>query len=346
MLNVSELNYENRLKINNINIKTKFLDSSKILERNSDNSKNDDVSHGIILSKTYMKDSSVLLIEKEFNPRIIYKFLKKDNLDEVITCPNCGNRGKQEDFLNGCKYCGTKYNIDYLDKNLGTKYHYDRIIRSNHYKVSTYIIDLIISMIISFTYFLNTGRTFTIFDIVKSTGFGILISLILFYVFYALDAFIVTIPVKIIKDMKNNKQRKFWEDMAKQSISKENVFNNFNSELKNFYFDDKNNQNSEVIDFDIIDYDEFSYFIDENKRINIKIKVYIREISYKNNGISGNTLNREFVLRKNEDYIDNSNNLQKVIKCHNCGASIDCTKQECEYCGSRINYLQEWYLVK
>ena len=35
-----------------------------------------------------------------------------------------------------------------------------------------------------------------------------------------------------------------------------------------------------------------------------------------------------------------------IIKCHNCGASIDATAGKCNYCDSEIPYLQEWILIK
>lgn len=33
-----------------------------------------------------------------------------------------------------------------------------------------------------------------------------------------------------------------------------------------------------------------------------------------------------------------------IIKCQNCGASIDATKGVCSYCNTEIKYLQEWIL--
>ena len=50
------------------------------------------------------------------------------------------------------------------------------------------------------------------------------------------------------------------------------------------------------------------------------------------------------VEKNNEDTLklkDGAN----IIKCHNCGASIDATKGSCEHCGTKIKYLQEWILV-
>ena len=36
-------------------------------------------------------------------------------------CKNCGMSSKLKDFVDGCPYCGTYYNIDYTDKDLGGK---------------------------------------------------------------------------------------------------------------------------------------------------------------------------------------------------------------------------------
>ena len=33
-----------------------------------------------------------------------------------------------------------------------------------------------------------------------------------------------------------------------------------------------------------------------------------------------------------------------LIKCHNCGASIDVVEGRCKYCHTEVKYLQEWIL--
>ena len=35
-----------------------------------------------------------------------------------------------------------------------------------------------------------------------------------------------------------------------------------------------------------------------------------------------------------------------VIKCPQCNANIDVTKGECEYCGTKIDSVQEWEALK
>lgn len=52
-----------------------------------------------------------------------------------------------------------------------------------------------------------------------------------------------------------------------------------------------------------------------------------------------------FVLEKNSNLTKNINSGINIIECRNCGASIDVTNGECEYCKTKYNYLQEWYLL-
>lgn len=340
---ITEKYHEKRLDKYKINIKTRYQDDGKVLEKNTDNSRDDDITEGIRLSKTYFINNNPVLVNRGFNPRITYTFLASDKLNEEVSCPNCGYTGKRDEFLSGCKFCGTYYNIDYTDKELSTKYHYDRVLKSKVYLVITFLLDLIICISISLVFFKTTGRTFTTFDILKASGFGLLAALLLYFVFYTLDAIIVTIPVKIIKDAQNRKQEQFWNKMKTMNVTKKNVFNNLNMELQKFYYDDKVEANQNVIDYDILEYNKYEYFIDNKKRLNIVIEAEVRLVTYQNGKIKSKVTNKKYKLRRNEKYKQNNSD-KEIIICHNCGASIDVTKDGCEFCGTKFNKSQEWYL--
>ena len=53
-----------------------------------------------------------------------------------------------------------------------------------------------------------------------------------------------------------------------------------------------------------------------------------------------------FIMKKNINETLELKDGLNLIKCHNCGASIDATKGYCEYCRSEVKYLQEWILEK
>ena len=112
-----------------------------------------------LISSSLLKAENAML---RYNGRVkkeILNFCEKNNLDaeSIISnnnkpnkCLNCGMQSKLKDFVDGCSYCGTYYNIDYTNKDLGSKYHYDRVLRNSSYRIITGIVDLIISMILCF----------------------------------------------------------------------------------------------------------------------------------------------------------------------------------------------------
>lgn len=337
---VTEKFHDKRLKENNINIITKYLDDGTFKFRSTDLKYDDDVINGVRLNKKYIKDDMMIHEEKEFNPRILYSYIVKEEMDKDYKCHNCGATFNLKD-TSICPYCRSYYNLDYSDKLLSARYHYDRIIRSNKYIFITALLDFILCFTFSFLYFRKTGRTFTSFDILKSIGYGFFFSLILFYVFYTVDALIISLPVKMIKDKENKKKEQVWNKLEELGVNKKELFNNLNCELERYFYLDNN-----YIDYDILDYDKYEYNIDSKNRLNVIITIYIRTISFVNNKLVSNTKDYTFTLRKNEIEQDTLNKGVNLVKCHSCGASIDVTKNECSYCKSSVNYLQSWYIVK
>ena len=331
---VSNNFHEKKLNKYGINIKTKYIVGNTILERNFDNSLNDDIVSGIRCEKDYYIKNNLVHKETSFDSRIEYTFISKEMEQKDYKCPNCGMNGKIKDFISGCPYCRTTYNIDYTNKDLGSKYHYDLVLKSNLYRVITGIIDLIISIILSFIFIKTTSRTFNQIDIIKVFIYGFILSLVLYYLFYIVDAYIILKPIKIYKNKENQKQIDFWK---RTKIDKKTFFNNLNYELEKYYYSKEN-----IIDFDILDYLKFNDFTIKNTKY-VKVLVMIRIVTY-DNKIKSKIIKQEFIFRKNQNDKLVLNEGVNLIKCHNCGASIDVTKTECSYCHSKINYLQEWIL--
>ena len=326
-----------KLKKHGINIKTKYIVDNIILERNTNNSLNEDINKGIIFQKQYFLKDKLVHIEKYFDSRIEYTYISKNAENKEYTCPNCRMKSKVVDFINGCPYCRTIYNIDYTDKELGNKYHYDRILRSNTYKIVTLFIDIIISLILSYIFIKTTSRTFNIYDISKIFIYAIILSLVLYYFFYIIDAYIVISPIKRYKDKQNQKQINFWN---RTKINKKDFFNNLNYEVRKYYYTKDN-----IIDYDILDYISFKDYTKDNT-LYVEVIVELRLITINNNKITSKIIKENFVMKKNINETLELKDGLNLIKCHNCGASIDATKGYCEYCRSEVKYLQEWILEK
>ena len=332
---VSDSFHNKKLKDYGINIKTKYFVGNKIYERNTDNSVNDDITAGIRCAKEYYIGKTLVHKEKEFDSRIEYTFISKEMENQDYKCPNCGMESKIKDFIDGCPYCRTHYNIDYQDKELGSKHHYDRVLRSNTYRIVVGIIDLIISLIISYFFIKNTSRTFNSVDIIKVFVYGIILSMVLYYFFYLLDAYVILGPIKAYKDKQNKKQIDFWN---KTKIDKKSFFNNLNYEVRKYYYSKEN-----VIDFDVIDYIEFSEFTKNNIE-HVKVVAEVRIVYYNNGKITSKFTKEEYIFRKNPKESLILEEGTNMIKCKNCGASIDATKGVCTFCHTEINYLQDWIL--
>lgn len=335
MAYLSESFNKKKLSDNKINIKTKYIQGYDILERNSDNSKNDDILNGVRSKKEYYIDNVLKHVETEFDTRIEYSFLGESNLDKNYVCPNCGMSGKQKDFIDGCKYCGTYYNIDFVDKELGSKHHYDRVLRSNTYRMVTGIVDLIVSMILSYFFIKFTSRTFNNYDISKIIIYGFIFSVILYYIFYIADAYFVLPFIAKYKDDQNNKQKLFWE---RTKLDKKTFFNNLNFEVRKYYYAKDN-----IIDYDILDYISFDDYMKDNK-LYVKVLAEVRIVSYINNKFVSKIVKDTYIMKKHDNGVLDVKNGINIINCHNCGASIDILKSKCEYCDAQIKYYQDWIM--
>ena len=333
---ISDKYHQDKLKKHGINIKTKYIVENKILERNTDGSINDDIISGVRCKKEYYLNNTLIHTEKEFDTRIEYTFVSNDINLEKHTCPNCGMESLIKEFLDGCPYCRTHYNIDYTDKELGSKHHYDSVLRSNTYRIITGIVDLIISFLLSYIFIKYTSRTFNNYDICKIFIYGFILSLVLYYFFYLIDAYVVIIPIKRYKDKQNKKQIEFWN---KNKLDKKRFFNNLNYEVRKQYY-----KNNNIIDYDVLDYIEFKDYIKDDN-LYIQVNAEVRIVSIKNNKIKAKIIKDTYTLKKNTEGVLELKDGVNFIKCHNCGASIDATKGKCEYCNTDINYLQEWILV-
>ena len=332
---ISETYQKEKLKRYGINIRTKYIVGNKILERNTNDTVNDNIERGIRCQKEYYIDNKLAHKEKLFDSRIEYTYIMDNNINEEYECPNCGMKSPLKDFIDGCPYCKTYYNMDYSEKDLGSKYHYDRVLKSNIYRVITLIVDIIISIIISFIFIKLTSRTFNNYDIIKIFIYGIILSLILYYFFYIADAYIILSPIKKFKDKENKKQIEFWK---RTKINKKTFFNNLNYEIRKKYYSKEN-----IIDYDILDYTNFKDY-EVNGVLYVDVTEDLRIVTYENKKLKSKIITQTYTMQQNKNTLLNLGTKENIIRCANCGASIDVTKGKCEYCHSEIKYLQEWIL--
>ena len=332
---ISDKSHEKKLKDFNINIKTNYIVGNNILERNTDGSYNDDIKNGIRCKKYYYVNNILGLTEKLFDSRIEYTFISSHQEDMDYKCPNCGMAGKVKEFTNGCPYCRTHYNIDYTDKDLGSKYHYDLVLRNPMYRIITAIVDVIVSIILAFIFIKATSRTFNSYDISKIFIYGIILSLVLYYFFYIIDGYIILGPIRRYKNRQNKRQMDFWE---RTKIDKKVFYNNLNFEVRNKYY-----SKSDIVDYDVIDFIEFSDF-KKKDILYVNVIADVRIVRYNGSKFRASYIRDKYTMKRVHSDIYELKEGTNYIKCHNCGASIDVTKGYCEHCHTKTKYYQEWIL--
>lgn len=334
MVYVSDVFHKRKLDSKKINIKTIYLVDGIKYERNTDGSVDDNIVNGVRVKKEYYLDGELKHKEHEFDTRIEYTFIEDEFSNKDYTCPNCGMTAKLKEFNEGCPYCGTYYNLDYKEKDLGSKKYYDRVLRNKSYRFITSLIDMLICFGISFLIIKNTSRTFNIMDVYKIFMFGLLGSLIFYYVFYVLDAYVILKPIINYKEKLNKKQREFWK---KSGLDKVSFFNNFNYEIRKYYYN-----KTDVVDYDVIDFDSFKDYTIKDDRY-IEVEAYIRVVTF-DGDFHSEFKKKIFRFKQNKNGTTKLKKGTNVMMCHNCGASIDVNKSKCDYCDSEIKYLQEWIL--
>jgi len=334
-MQLSDKKYAKRLKEFGLRLVTTYKAGEKIIQKDSFETLQTDIKDGIRLEKKYFKGGKTVFELFGFDPRIKYTFVKALNAKE---CPNCG--APIDTHSGECPYCGAAYNMDYESKNLGTKYHTDLVMQSKSYRYITLLIAIVVSFLISLVYFKTTGRTFNGWDITKVIFGTMLLSLVSYYLFFYLDSFFILLPIKLYKERINSKQEKFWRDNSSE-FSKNVFFTNLNYELQRYYFDSQENKN--VVDFDFVDYTNISKEI-INDKIFVNIDILVREVFYDGGKLKSRQMQKTLRLKKSplEYSLDNVGGV--VLRCRNCGTSVDAFQKQCPSCGTIQNYFQQWYL--
>ena len=204
---ISETLQMRRLTESGVNIKTTYIVDGTLRYRSTDGTCQDDVHSGIRCRKEYFRQGKLLHTEKIFDSRMEYTYVSGMDEEAQHTCENCGFTGKVKEFVNGCPCCDAASNIDYADKELGSKHHYDLVLQSPVYRIVTGVVDYIVSFLLCSLWIINTSRTFNGYDVGKIFIYSTILAMILYYFFYLCDAYAVLGPVRRYKEKQNRRQQ-------------------------------------------------------------------------------------------------------------------------------------------
>lgn len=321
MIPISERLHIKRLKLNNISIEERYLnpDTNEILTRSITENRCDNITGCIKLEKEYFLNGKSIYIEKEFNQNARYTFLQRKGENTKIECPSCGYKGKSKEFSSGCPYCNTDFNVEFSRER-------------NDKKKSVWR-------------YTPTGVLFfaTIFlihnlGIIPTNALYLIILLMLLV--YLITA-IVLILTNISSDIK---EKDVWNEFKTlgMNINEQKVYNNLHLQLCNYYYDKKNTNYKDLIDFDIYEYHTARYDKDGNKTY-IILPYTIRKYYLEKEEIKTTLSISEVKLLMNKNIKHKEEGIF-TIRCKNCGSPISIEESTCKYCKSKNHSVLGWIL--
>ena len=294
-----------------------------IFVRSTDGKMNDTINYKAIKEKKYFLNDECILVEKNFDSNFLYNIENYTDENELISCPNCGNKGKAIELIDGCPYCRTIFNFGMNDINNSKK----QLVYKFHLKDN---VRIFLGIQIANMLFLSLILCLNKMPIVFALVFSFISSL-----FFSFILSIIIIIIKSVKSQKDNPYYGYEQDkniIWKISRDEKIFYNNFKAELMIKLYEQK-----DLIDFEIIDYSNIEFLSEDELIITCKIK----EIYYNSKiDIFENT----YKIKVYHNDANNINEYKEVMKCRGCGASIAITQKKCNYCERINDFNNEWII--
>lgn len=317
MIPFSERLHIKRLNSKNIVIEDRFLKDTgtkkEILVRATDHLRDDVIINRPRLEKVYFLNNKGIFLENDFDKNIDYTYIVGCQNDEIFTCPSCGYKDKSSVFSFGCPYCNSDFYIDFSHKK---RYHIEPLIDKNLF-IKAYITSC---GVIAIPLFITSFEFYVI-------PFSLLLAIPLFPFTYFVISCIYNSSNQNIKQQinKNHEHNRIYNDLS--------------IELNNYYYNDKNVQYKDLIDYDIKEYLDIKNIIENNNEY-IQVSYIIRKYY-----LQGETI-KKTQDKETARLIRNKSKKTKEVdmKCRNCGATLKFDSRICEYCESISNLKNDWLL--
>ncbi len=338
----SERPQAKRLNRVGMRILTTFWAEHSIRRRASDGSVHDDIADGVIMDKQYFRNGKLIHREKDFNPLMQYSFVVNGELEKTVSCPNCGWKGKGADFTDGCPYCGAYYGISYTDRQAASMRYAEKKAKEPGRFLIPLLLILGACIGISLVIVLGTGRTSGLFDWLKGIAFGAPVGLGLFYVYYLKNIHTITQKMEENYRRQSAMLRSFEEELKKKGISLSRFFTGLNTELAARIFDDASDETREIVDWDILDYNDCR----ADRADSVDIAMTMRILRLRNGHLHSEEKRVSAALKVNPVQEDSGRGETPSAHCYRCGSAVDLTGRTCGYCGAPIRYKQPLYLTE
>lgn len=285
-----------------------------------------------------------------------YYIIQSRSMNGNYICPNCGWEDRLEYFVDGCDYCGTKFQIEDLQQKVSSVYNPGnwKQHRSGFTIHKNFMPMYIILIFIVFGLMVMGGQ--------MENGMMLLGP---FLMFVAIVVFLAVLLGKTGKESRTEGPAKTRQTLEKirnvdKYFSEETFIGNFSNKLMSICYADsvqkikpfalcdmtpfieayKNVIDCKLLECVLMDYQTADGFQ------HLRVKVRFGVVVYENGSVHEKKAHMGFALVKSMKAVTKSINDVNVYRCHSCGASLSLLNGgKCQYCGNSLDLKEyDWVI--
>ncbi len=334
-------NIRNRLQTNRLHkmglvIESHFKNEKKqTFMATSDGTRADPISDCRLTAKVYKRGKEVLHKETKFQNTSYRLIMEKQ---KIMTCPNCGNVDHVQGFVDGCQYCGTKFNVKYASKQTGNKQLLFNLPLTNA-QIRTVRVVLFLVLLIWVYMRQILGGEFNVFTAVL----GVLQAGIYFVAVQMAVGILSLLYISIFFINVRRFNRFLWEANAKEGLSFS--YPQFLTSANDAILQTELQGEESVMDVDVLSYEDI-HLAHVSDRLYVSLKAKIRIVSYRNEAIQTRIQTKTYIFFYTSVGAKELAQLYTIIPCRGCGQTIELSEgTSCTYCGREAEYMETWKIV-
>lgn len=330
------------------------------------------------IRKRYFKNGNQIAAKKEKKLNIA-SVIKSEGNETGYACPNCGSYLPIETYIDGCDYCGSKFEIDDFrekissysieeDSDRKTKGIFKKVFFGVLGAFLGFIALLVIAIaILVISCILGVGMNESTEMVI---GMSYLISIKMIPVaFYILLAYLVLFFALCGRYVKQSFRRvddtNALRDLKRmnKNFSAEKFAENLEFKLKNIHFAENAEEVNAFANFDMssviseysnvvecnlenIAFLDFRKIQDQDFDVEFKVRVKLTLTRFVNGKIKEEGEKVVMLIKAKENTLDYNLENVRIHKCGGCGMNVSLLNGGvCEFCGNKLDYKQYSFMI-
>lgn len=361
-----------RLKNNNIDFNLKLEDvrieksedSTIYIWDNDGRCKTCSISQEVKVHRLYRRNNKIIG-KFDTNSEAKYSIMEALSHNDTYICPSCGHEGTLQSLIDGCDYCGTKFQIEELNKRVHTFHFIESFRQKTTMGIFKYLRIVLLLCFLGWIGLLFLDNKVS--DDIAGNIIGVT-ALVLFLgvIFFAIGAVGFTISTALNK-FSNDSQGSYTEGPFEKQVKQyDNLFSlnifagtlfsrivaihlaDYFNEVSAFTKCDMTNllpQYSNVIDCSLSKINYQRYYVDETYQY-IDLIAYVNLLRLVNDKIIEVPEAIKLTLVKDKNAKSQNICEPTVLRCPNCGGSYNLLNGgHCEYCESELDLVRyDWVI--